>query len=129
MSRVAAWMCLRSGNPAPLREVDTACAERDLDPRDRGLEPYRESIDPPDEPPAQGLLLSTLEILRQPNLWLVGIAGGIAAIAGGDRTTAMLPFPTAGVRVGAGPLDVGGHFGLSGAITRASPARPRISSR
>ena len=37
MSRVAAWMCLRSGNPAPLREVDTACAERDLDPRDRGL--------------------------------------------------------------------------------------------
>jgi len=50
-------------------------------PRDRGLEPYRESIDPPDEPPAQGLLLSTLEILRQPNLWLVGIAGGISFMA------------------------------------------------
>ena len=30
MPRVAAWMALRSGNPAPLREVDKACAERDL---------------------------------------------------------------------------------------------------
>ncbi len=37
MPRVAAWSCLRSGNPAPLREVDRACADRELDPRDRGL--------------------------------------------------------------------------------------------
>lgn len=50
-------------------------------PRDRGLEPYRESADSPGERPAQGRLLSTLETLRQPNLWLVGIAGGISFMA------------------------------------------------
>jgi 16S rRNA (cytosine967-C5)-methyltransferase len=37
MARVTAWACLRSGNPAPLREVDRLAHDRDLDPRDRAL--------------------------------------------------------------------------------------------
>jgi len=37
MSRIGAWMVLRSGSPAPLREVDRVARERGLDPRDRGL--------------------------------------------------------------------------------------------
>ena len=37
MSRQAAWACLRSGSPAPLREVETFAAERELDARDTAL--------------------------------------------------------------------------------------------
>jgi len=37
MARVAAWSCLRSGSPTPLREVDRAARKRELDPRDRSL--------------------------------------------------------------------------------------------
>jgi 16S rRNA (cytosine967-C5)-methyltransferase len=37
MTREAAWHVLRSGSPAPLRDVDGVCARRGLEPRDRGL--------------------------------------------------------------------------------------------
>ncbi len=37
MTRVAAWSCLRAGSEMPLREVDRAARERELDSRDRAL--------------------------------------------------------------------------------------------
>ena len=37
MTRIAAWLVLRSGSPTPLRVVDRVARERGLDPRDRGL--------------------------------------------------------------------------------------------
>ena len=37
MPRLAAWFCLRSGGPTPLRELDRVADERELDARDRAL--------------------------------------------------------------------------------------------
>ena len=37
MTRIAAWSVLRSGSPAPLREVPRACEDRGLDGRDAAL--------------------------------------------------------------------------------------------
>jgi len=37
MPRLTAWKILRSGSDTPLREVDRAARDADLDPRDRGL--------------------------------------------------------------------------------------------
>jgi 16S rRNA (cytosine967-C5)-methyltransferase len=37
MVREIAWRILRSGSPAPLREIDRAARENGLEPRDRGL--------------------------------------------------------------------------------------------
>ncbi len=37
MVREIAWRILRSGSPAPLREIDRAASENGLDPRDRGF--------------------------------------------------------------------------------------------
>ncbi len=51
-------------------------------PRDRGLEPYRQDGDAPSSPQQiTGTPMSTLATLRQPNLWLVGVAGGVSFMA------------------------------------------------